>query len=634
MKEVPSPNTPLEKGESRSQPFETGTREEPDLHSRLGFPEILLERLSMGVCRFSIDTGIIEDVNQPFCHYLGTTRSRLIGSKAVDCLAETSRTEFSTLIQRLSSGESTSGVMECQTISNEAAPCWFHLHLSLLKRSGTPPGAWMILWEITAQKSAEFHLGECEEKYRNLVERARDGIVIIQNERLVYVNPYFAELTGYPPGELEGQAAERIISTDLVNQLIEIYRRRLNGSEEPYICEGRLRCKDGRRTDAEFNIVAIPYNGQPAKLVIVRDITERKKTSEDLQRSEAFIRTILENLAESVFAKDTQCRYSYLNRAYCKTLGLSRDRVIGKTDWEIQPGPFAKLGMASDRFVFEKNRSFHGEIRTTAGDGSRRVFSVVKAPLKNSSGETTGLVGIARNITEQKETEMERIEAERRLRFLSSCLLQAQEAERNRLSKELHDELGQSLALLKHMLRSGIKTSGKESSRLQEAVEYVDHIIENLRRISRDLSPSILEDLGLTAALKWVVETFAKKHGIETAVRMIDIDALFSSDVKINLYRIFQETLNNVAKHARASKVSVTVAPKRDRIRFAIEDNGKGFRSIRSRRGKTAVKGMGLDIISERARMIGATLEVDSTRGKGTRISFSVTPVEKWRVKA
>jgi PAS domain S-box-containing protein len=340
-----------------------------------------------------------------------------------------------------------------------------------------------------------------EEKYRDLVERARDGIAIIHRGRLVYVNPHFARLTGYRTEELSGRSAETIISPALIRNLLGIYKRRLAGLDEPNICESRLRRKDGSEIDVEFSIGTIPYNHGTASLTIVRDISERKKA------------------------------------------------------------------------------------------------------------------------------ERERIETERRLRFLSSCLLKAQEAERNRLSKELHDELGHSLALLKHMLRS----DGR-GRRGEDALEMVDHIIENLRRISRDLSPSILADLGLTTAIEWIVKNFAAKHGIAAAAAIADVDALFSEDMKINLYRIVQESLANIGKHAGATRFKVVVRRSKNRVAFVIEDNGCGF-STESKPGAPPEEcGMGLDIMTERARMLGAAFSIRSRPKRGTRITLVVPrPVARKR---
>lgn len=357
--------------------------------------------------------------------------------------------------------------------------------------------------------------------------------------------------------------------------------------------------------------------------------------AQELVKQDEFYRTILENIADRIFAKDTLGRYIFFNKASCEFWGISPDKAIGKTDWEIHPELTARRCTQGDQLVLKKQKTYYGEERSKIDAGREQILAVVKAPIIDEKGRIIGLVGISRDITKQKQTELERIETERRLRFLSSCLLRAQEVERNRLSKELHDELGQSLALLKHMLRSRTRASLADSHPpVDDTVEFIDQIIENLRRISRDLSPTILEDLGLTASLKWAIENFVQKHNIEATVEITDIDDLFSPDVKIHLYRIVQESLTNIAKHSRATHITVVIQKKqKDRVFFSIKDDGQGFDLSQKDNDLRPGRGMGLDILVERAHMVDARLKIDSNSGTGTQIVMDVPTSASWRVK-
>jgi PAS domain S-box-containing protein len=352
--------------------------------------------------------------------------------------------------------------------------------------------------------------------------------------------------------------------------------------------------------------------------------------------SEAFYRMILENIPDRVFVKDPQGRYTFVNRSCCRFWDISAESALGKTDRDIHPEHIARRCVQSDQFVFSKQKTYYSEEHIRDSDGRQQVLEVVKAPLSDNAGQVTGLVGIIRDITKKKQTELERIETERRLRFLSSCLLRAQEAERNRLAKELHDELGQSLALLKHMLRSATRKSHTdEGARPEETVAFVDHVIENLRRISRDLSPSTLEDLGLAASLKWMIENFTRKHNIQTSLEMCEMDHLFSPDVKIHLYRIVQESLTNIAKHAGAGHVAFTVRMQTpERVMLRIADDGRGFSQRPQDRDLKPDISMGLNILAERAHMIDARLDIISHPGRGTTIELDIPVSAPWRVRA
>ncbi|MBW2593474.1 MAG: sensor histidine kinase, partial [Deltaproteobacteria bacterium] len=220
-------------------------------------------------------------------------------------------------------------------------------------------------------------------------------------------------------------------------------------------------------------------------------------------------------------------------------------------------------------------------------------------------------------------------ESKNRLRFLSSHILKAQEEERRRISLELHDELGQSLSLLKMKLGSiQRKLDGKRpdlAEPLNEAHQYIDFTIENVRRLSRDLSPSILEDLGLSAAINWLLSDFTKYYDIDTNVDARDISGCFSLEKQIIIYRIFQEALTNITKHADADKVEVLIKGDGRKILFLIRDNGRGFDYEAVDARESTEKGLGLPAMYERALMLGSSLEIKSQDREGTQISFSVS---------
>jgi signal transduction histidine kinase len=157
-----------------------------------------------------------------------------------------------------------------------------------------------------------------------------------------------------------------------------------------------------------------------------------------------------------------------------------------------------------------------------------------------------------------------------------------------------------------------------------ETRQYLDFIIENVRRLSRDLSPSILEDLGLTAALKWLTGDFAKHHELTPRLRIENVDDCFSRDNQIIIYRIFQEIFANIGKHARAGSFKVEMTRSEDTVRFAVQDNGKGFDEADISTIPTPEKGIGLAAMKERALMLGSELEIWSLPGSGTRVAISV----------
>lgn len=236
-------------------------------------------------------------------------------------------------------------------------------------------------------------------------------------------------------------------------------------------------------------------------------------------------------------------------------------------------------------------------------------------------------------ILDRKKAEEALRGSEGRLRYLSSQLLTAQEQERRRISMELHDELGQALSLLKLRLSYIGKKLKSDQGVLRDELEnilrYIDQVIENVRRLSRDLSPSILTDLGLTATLRRLVNEFIKHHhNTKITSEIEDIDHLFSQKAQIFLYRIFQEAFTNIGKYAQAKNVSVEVKRQDGAISFLIEDDGKGFDLSHFIFKNGDEKGLGLATMTERVWMLGGSLDLSSQHEKGTKISFYI-PVER-----
>jgi PAS domain S-box-containing protein len=234
-------------------------------------------------------------------------------------------------------------------------------------------------------------------------------------------------------------------------------------------------------------------------------------------------------------------------------------------------------------------------------------------------------VQLRKEVRERQTIEAELRQSEHRLRILTSQLLNAQEQERQRVSRELHDELGQSLMVLKLQIRNLEKKLAAEQGSKDSCLEVIrqlDEVIENVRRLSRDLSPTILEDLGLTVALQNLFDTFGRHYGIEDLTYHLDeIENLFPQDFQVNIYRIFQEALTNIGKYAQASKVNLTVRRGDGEVYFSIEDNGVGFNLEKVLEKDVRERGMGLAAMAERVRILGGSLHLESEEGRGTRIS-------------
>ena len=254
-----------------------------------------------------------------------------------------------------------------------------------------------------------------------------------------------------------------------------------------------------------------------------------------------------------------------------------------------------------------------------------RPFSVnIKWYQLNLVGQNY-LLGVIYDLEEERRKGLDLKVAKDQLREFSRSLFRTQDDERRHLADELHDGLCQSLAVLK-MQVSGVEQRIEEvelQDECRKARQFIAQIIEDVRRLSHDLSPVILDDLGLGGALVHLVNNFTALHNLKASVVVADIDSCFHGDAARHIYRIVQEAINNVGKHAKASLVVLEAEVLSDSVRFSIKDDGVGF-AVESLKKGRAGTGLGLASMAQRARLLEGEFAVVSQAGKGTEVKFTL----------
>jgi PAS domain S-box-containing protein len=298
--------------------------------------------------------------------------------------------------------------------------------------------------------------------------------------------------------------------------------------------------------------------------------------------------------------------------AYCN----QRLAEIVRAPGQVMGAPLKRFVARSDVVRFEEMRdagltgNARGDLTFRCGDGTPVPVAVSFAPLHaDPAAEAIGVVGIIRDITDQKQAETERTR-------LAGLVMTAQEEERRRIARELHDEIGQSLTAVLVGLRTieGADSPRRSVELAQSLRETTARTLADVGRLWRGLHPGVLDDLGFAAAVERFAQDFAEAHGIRVDVHAAGLEADgLSVAVQATAYRVVQEALNNVAQHARANAVTVRLQRSDATLQVSVEDDGAGFKPRDN--GRLGLRGM-----RERAALLGGSLEVRSRVGKGTTL--------------
>ncbi|MCL4503986.1 MAG: PAS domain S-box protein, partial [Deltaproteobacteria bacterium] len=398
----------------------------------------------------------------------------------------------------------------------------------------------------------------------------------------------------------------------------------------PLTISGTHRRKDGSTFPVEVRAGNIDYGGRRLRLALVRDISERRQAELALKESEEKYRLLVKQIPAVVYQGYADWRIDFFDRKV--------EPLTGYLIEEFNSGVVKWVDLIVPEDLAEARRIFIAALR---GDGSYVRCYRIKSKVGgmrwiqergqiycDDAGKIEYVKGVFFDITERQQAEIKLQQSEQDLHYLAGQLLTAQERERQRISRDLHDDLGQSLLLLKLQLRVIEKAAPDNAVEWKQdlltQITAIDDIVDNVRRFSRDLRPGVLDDLGLMAALKHLLEDFRALHNIQFSLDLDDVGEMLSPQAQIILYRVLQESLTNIAKYAQASQVAVRIKQENGEISFSVEDNGKGFDLAQVRSLEVTKRGLGLTSMEERVRMLGGTFEISSRPGIGTRIAFKV----------
>ena len=327
-------------------------------------------------------------------------------------------------------------------------------------------------------------------------------------------------------------------------------------------------------------------------------------------------RVFVEQMNEGAAVLSNDHILLHCNGRFASMLGTAMEQVIGASMLSlVRPGDHARLGALLRRAALKPCR---GEIDLQLHGGARMPVRLSLNPLEQ--GETQAICLIASDLSEVKHAEQDLRDTSQQLRNLAARLVKIREEERTRIAREIHDELGQSLTAVKMDLAwlSGRLPAGNEQmrTRIFTTMQLADDLIKAVRRISTDLRPGIL-DLGLAAAVEWQARDFQLRTGIPCQLQLPPQELVVAPNIATALFRIFQETLTNITRHANATSVEVCVETQGEAMILRIHDNGQGFDDT----NPALSKSLGLLGMRERAVMLGGQVNVSSTPGQGTSVT-------------
>lgn len=501
------------------------------------------------------------------------------------------------------------------------------------------------------RKLTEQQMSQSEEQLRAIFEASRDGILVENEEHIIYVNNSYAHLLGYEKSEdLLGKHISVVMSPEDGNRMLEFGRRRLRGEQAPAAYEFRGKRKDGELIDLEASVSTHTVTGRSFITTTIRDIAARKRSEEALRQSELKYRLLMEQASDGIHTYDSSGNFIETNSKFCDMLGYTREEMLRLNVKDlIEP---EELVVAPIRF--DQLRA--GQTLLTERQLLRKDGTLLPVEISGRMVQDGVFQSIIRDITERKRAEAalrqaydeleQRVEertaeiaaanemlkaemAERRWaeqgrQELLRRLVLAQEDERRRISRELHDHMGQQLTAV----MMGLKTLNAASygrqpaiASLQQLQDLTDQLAREVHSLAWGLRPPALDDLGLETALYNYAEEWAERSHV-----VVDFHSSGFETERLPwthetaLYRIAQEALTNVFKHSMADRVSFILERRDDHVLAVVEDNGKGFDVQALQEISTEERNLGLLGMRERASLLGGTLAIESARGIGTSV--------------
>ena len=479
------------------------------------------------------------------------------------------------------------------------------------------------------EKMSELALRDSEQLYRNVVDSSKEVIFQLDpGGHWIFLNRAWTEIFGYTREESLGKSFIAFIHPDDREKTSELFQRIFIQTSQPHSLELRMITASGQVCWIEFNGSTLQDDKGSIICVsgILHDITASKLAREEIIREKDLSDSIINTLPGIFYIYNSSGQFYRWNHNLEKVTGYSTEEIAGMSPLSFFAEPDQDYMAEKSKLTFiDGTASAESFLYTKQQEKIPYYFNCI---LVNYQGERCAM-GMGIDMTERKKVEKQLEESTLQLRELSAHLQDVREEERATIAREIHDELGQQLTVLRFdmsWIESRIKA---EDPLLREKMENIQALLEKamftVRKLSSELRPSMLDDLGLADTIEWYLQDYRSRFGIQTYFQNELLHEQVPDKARTALFRIFQESLTNVIRHARASKIWVNLSSTDDIVVLRIVDNGCGFNMEEVARKKT----LGLIGMKERSLLMGGKCQVESQKGNGTVITVtaSLTPV-------
>jgi PAS domain S-box-containing protein len=487
--------------------------------------------------------------------------------------------------------------------------------------SGKPLSALGAMTDITERELAAEKLWQSVALSHAISEGATEAIFAKDiNGRYQMINTAGARLVGRMPEEVVGSTDADLFSAE--------DSRRITEQDREVLRTGQIRTFDENASTAEtsriYNTTKGPIRDSKGEVIglwgVARDITERKREEQKLRESEERFRQMADNINEVFWIETTKPqRLLFVSRAYETLWGRSRESLYASpTSWRESIHPDDREHVI-ETAESQATQEFDITYRITRPDQSVRWIRERAFPVRNEDGVVVRMAGVANDITKSKEAADALERANQQLSFLSRHRTQVQEKERRYLARELHDQIGQALTAAKINVQSAQRSTKREmvTKYLEDTVSILDEILDQARRISLQLRPPVLDDLGLAPALRWALADYAQRAGWSAQFFADPHLGRAHADTETACFRVVQEALTNIARHAGAQQVWVELHESEEVLHLLVRDDGAGF-DPRDMQKRGHGERLGLIGMRERVSAVGGTFECQSAPGAGT----------------